>query len=152
VGGANIGGGLALLVGPLLIVGVLVVAGRMPHRLRPVPLTRRGVWTGAVVALGLAMFVASGVATANHREPGIPLPHHYAKVQVGQTRAVVHDILGGPPESYDSLVFPEPNPPGQRCEYYVGRADEGSTKTGHDIAYYRFCYQHKILVSKARRY
>ena len=147
VGGANIGGGMLAFVGPVLIGGLLVLAVRLPPHTRPVPLAHPMVWTAAA-ALTTPALLAGFMVLPQPPEPAVPRPNQYASVQVGQTRSLVHEILGGGPESDQSYVF-SPAPRGESCEYYAGPADRAS---GYYIAYYWFCYRHKILVSKDSTY
>ena len=142
--GANIGGDGAALLGPVQVAGLLLLAGWLRPRFRPVPLARL-VWAVGAAALAVALYVALGFTMGHTRKLAVPSEGQYAQVQVGQTRSVVHTILGGPAQAYDAVKFPEPSPPGQRCEYYVG-GDVGEVVT------FQFCFRHKILVSKDRRF
>jgi hypothetical protein len=148
VGGANIGGGILAFVGPALIGGLLVLAVRLPSHTRPVPLAHPMPWTAAAARTTPALLAGFMVLAATPHDYAVVRPNQYASVQVGQTRSVVHKILGGGPESDQSYVFP-PAPRGQTCEYYEGPADRA---TGYYNAYYWFCYRHKILVSKESSY
>jgi hypothetical protein len=148
VGGANIGGGMLAFVGPVLIGGLLVLAVRLPPHTRPVPLAHPMPWTAAAALTTPALLAGLMVLAGTPHDYAVVRPNQYASVQVSQTRSTVHKILGGGPESDQSYVFPSA-PRGESCEYYEGPADR---TTGNYNAYYWFCYQHKILVSKDSRY
>ena len=152
VDGANIGGDGAALLGPVQVAGLLLLAGWLRPRFRPVPLARP-LWAVGAAALAVALYVALGFTMGHTRKLAVPSEGQYALVQVGQTRPAVHTILGGPAQAYDSVAFPRPSPPGQRCEYYLAFPDAATTtKTGAQVVTYQFCFRHKFLVSKARRF
>jgi hypothetical protein len=152
VDGANIGGDGAALLGPVQVAGLLLLAGLLRPRFRPVPLARP-LWTVGAAALAVALYAALGLTVGHIRKLAVPSEGQYAQVHVGQTRSAVHTILGGPAQAYDSADFPQPSPPGQRCEYYLAFPDAATTaKTGAQVVTYQFCYRHKFLASKDRRF
>ncbi len=101
VDGANIGGDGAALLGPVQVAGLLLLAGWLRPRFRPVRLARP-LWAVSAAALAVALYVALGFTMGHTRKLAVPSEGQYAQVQVGQTRSAVHTILGGPAQAYDS--------------------------------------------------
>lgn len=163
VGGANIGGGFALILGPLMIAGLLVlgvwlafVAGRESassgsgegrrHALR---------WAWLLTVAGLlvapGLYVAEDALFRYERAlskpsdvgPGLISPRQYADVRSGQTQAAVQKRLGPQFSGWDDQYFPRHYPTpiaGLLCDDYLN---------GEYTIAYRFCFRKGVLVSKA---
>jgi hypothetical protein len=161
--GANIGGGFALVVGPVVIAGMLVVAvwfafvagnedassGRGAGRRHAL----RWAWVLTVTALLVApgLYAVEGALFRYERMlnkpsdvgPGLISPRQYADVRSGQTQAAVQKRLGPQFSGWDDQYFPRhyPHPaPGLLCDDYLN---------GDYTIAYRFCFRRGVLISKA---
>jgi hypothetical protein len=138
VSGANIGGGLVLLFGPVLIAGLLVLAvsfagGGGRHILRwDDPLTL------AAALVAPALYVGLFALTLYDEAAGFITPGQYADVRIGQTRSAVHERLGREGGDLTNLFF-QPAAPGLLCDFY--------RETIQNVGY-RFCFRAGVLVSK----
>jgi hypothetical protein len=147
-GGANIGGGLAVLVGPLLISGLLVAAGWLAfvaqHVSAPVPRARerphalRHAWLLTLAAVLVAPALYAVLFALSAYVPGFITARQYAAVRIGQPQSAVHEKLGREPFGSSNESFP-PTAPGLGCEYYLETSNEHS---------YRFCFRAGVLISK----
>jgi hypothetical protein len=163
--GANIGGGLVLLWGPLVIAGLLVVAVRFAVTAgqESAPSGRRagrrqarkwaGLLTRAALLVAPALYAVEYALTQyqytvpQHDDMvGLITPRQYADVRPGQTQAAVQKRLGPKLLDLDFKGFPPqavphfPPTPGLVCDHYL---DNDYT------IYYRFCFRRGVLVSKA---
>jgi hypothetical protein len=135
--GANIGGGMVLLVGPVLIAGLLVLAVRLAggggQRLR-----RTRLLTLVAVLVAPALYSGLFALRWYDASAGVITARQYADVRIGQARSAVHDTLGR--EGADlTYIFFEPPAPGLRCDFY-NEANESHA--------YEFCFRAGLLVRK----
>jgi len=158
-GGANIGGGFAVLVGPPLIAGLLVLAVRLalvadrasfPPQERQAPRFALG-WarllTVAALLVAPALFAMENALAQYQRtlpprddSVGLITDRQYALVRFGQTRTEVHLKLGRELPDFTKGAFPAA-PPGLLCDDYI------ESNYAHE---YRLCYRNGALVSKAK--
>jgi hypothetical protein len=148
VGGANIGGGFAVLVGPLLISVLLVaacwlafVAGEVSGPVHSTPAPRhalRRTWLLTLAAVLVAPALYAMLFALSAYVPGFITARQYADVPIGQPQSAVHEKLGREPFGSSNESFP-PTAPGVACEYYLETSNEHS---------YRFCFRAGVLVSK----
>jgi hypothetical protein len=161
--GANIGGGFALILGPLMIAGLLVlavwlayVAGQESARSGKGSGRRhalRWAWLLTVAALLVApgLYAVEGALFRYERAlskpsdvgPGLISPRQYADVRSGQTQAAVQKTLWPEFSGWDDEYFPRhyPTPTaGLVCDDYLN---------GEYTIAYRFCFRDGVLVSKA---
>ena len=163
VGGANIGGGFALIVGPVVIAGLLVaavwfafVAGQEagPSGSTGRRDALRWAWLLTVAALLVApgLYAVEDALFRYERAlskpsdvgPGLISPRQYADVRSGESHAAVQARFGPEFSGWDDEYFPQhyPTPaPGLLCDDYLN---------GEYTIAYRFCFRNGVLVSKAR--
>jgi hypothetical protein len=143
VDGANIGGGLLLIVGPVLIAGMLIAAVAISHAgTKHVSAKVMLVITAALTAPAL-YGVVNGLSSYDN-SIGVISGRQYADVRVGETRAALHDALGGPGD--DAEQFFAPIGSDASCEYY----SESNPGTVPNSLLYRFCFRADTIVSKDR--
>ncbi|SOD74622.1 hypothetical protein SAMN05892883_3808 [Jatrophihabitans sp. GAS493] len=139
--GANIGGGLLLLVGPIAIAALLVAAVRLEHRARGVTMRHPRLLICLAALTAPVLFVVPVGLTSYDQTIGVISDHEYATPQPGDAHSEVRERLGRPlREPVDWLFAPTPSE--TACEYYEGPS------SGIDPTIYQFCYRDELLVSK----
>jgi hypothetical protein len=144
--GANIGGGMVLVSGPVLIAGLLVVAvklagGEGRQRLKGIRLL-----TVAAALVAPALYAGVLALSSYDASAGFITARQYADVRIGQTRSAVHERLGREGPDDEGVNFP-PVAPGLLCDFYY-EVDTGARPLPHA---YQFCFRAAVLVSKDRR-
>lgn len=136
--GANIGGGLVLLAGPMVIAGLLVAAVRIERQARGTTMAHSTLLTWlAALAAPVLLAVQFGLSWYD-QSIGVISAGEYATVQVGDQHSGVRDRLGRPGDPVDWFFTPAPT--GATCEYY----HHGITRW----TVYQLCYRDGVLVSK----
>lgn len=136
--GANIGGGLVLLFGPVLLAGLLALAVSLAGGGGRQRLRRTGPLTLAAALVAPALYVGLFALTLYDDAAGFITPGQYAVVGIGQTRSEVHERLGRKGGDLTNLFF-QPAAPGLLCDFYK--------ETTRNVGY-RFCFRAGVLVSK----
>jgi hypothetical protein len=134
--GANIGGSLLLVIGPVLIAAFLVAAVRTEFvtRGREMRHVKALTWLAALVAPSL---IATQQGLVIHDQSiGVIGSADYAKVHVGDTHDQVRKQLGRPAREAIDWFFTAP-PAGSNCDYY--------TSHGHTV--YQVCYRNDVVVT-----
>lgn len=136
--GANIGGGMAQLGGPVLVAMLFVAAVVVQARHRP--MRRLQVAALAVVAVLTAplLWRAESAVYSYDRSRGKINSAAYKSVVLGSTRSQVRDRLGTPREKIDWFFGPAPE--AAVCDYY--------DSPDPDFAVFRFCYRGTSLIGK----
>lgn len=138
--GANIGGGMAQLGGPVLVAMLLVAAVVVQARHRPM----RRVQVAALAVLAVftapSLWRAESVIQSYDWSRGEISSAAYDSVVLGSTRAQVRDRLGTPREKIDWFFGPAPE--GAVCDYY----DSPEART--EALVFRFCYRGSTLIGK----
>jgi hypothetical protein len=164
--GANIGGGFAMILGPLVIAGLLVLAVWFVLVVGPEVVSdrtsarRRHARRWASLLTVAALLVAPGLYAVEYAliqyqntlpyhddTVGLITPRQYAEVRLGQTRAAVQKKLGPKLPGFDFQGFPP-----QSVPHFPGPAPQSTCDHYLDsdyIVYYQFCFRRGVLVSKA---
>jgi hypothetical protein len=137
-GGANIGGGMVLLIGPVLIAGLLVLAVRLAGGGGRQSLRRTRLLTVAAALVVPALYAGVFALTLYDASAGFITARQYADVRIGQTRSAVHDRLGREGGDLTNIFF-QPTAPGLLCDFY--------TEINGNHAF-EFCFRAGVLVSK----
>jgi hypothetical protein len=141
--GANIGAGLVLVAGPVLVAVLLVRATAVEVSRRRTPGRRAAtlmVLAGSVAPALVAVLLG---LEAYESSIGVITREQYDAVQVGQPRAKVLDVLGRPDEPID-WFFAAP-PDGTACDYYTTEHRDGGDVFS---TVYRLCYRADVVVTK----
>lgn len=136
--GANIGGGLVWLAGPIVIAGLLVAAVRIERQARGTTMAHWALLTGLAALAAPVLFAVQFGLSWYDQSIGVISAGEYATVQVGDQHSGVRDRLGRPGDPVDWFFTSAPT--GANCEYYSGK---GTTPT-----LYQLCYRDEVLVSK----
>jgi hypothetical protein len=135
--GANIGGGLMLLIGPALIAALLMGATWIAWGGGRQRLMRT--WLLTLAATFVALYAVLAALGSYDASAGLITARQYADVRIGQTRSAVHERLGRGGEDLTYVIFAPPAP-GLLCDFYSDK----------DHAY-QLCFRASVLVSKDLR-
>ena len=142
--GANIGGGIILLAGPLLVAGLLIGAVITQRAWRPKRAWHTATLIVAAALTAPAMWGGEVLAEAHAAPPpGDISQASYNHVTAGDSRAVVRHHLGKGigDVGFNELFGPRPAQPADTtCDYY--------DTTGARGRLVRLCYRNGLLVAK----
>ncbi len=138
--GANNGGGMAQLGGPVLVAMLFVAAVVVQARHRPMRRVQVAVLATVAVLTAPMLWRAESAVYAYDQSRGRISRATYDSVVLGSTRTQVRDRLGTQGEKTDWFFGPAPE--GAVCDYY------DRSEPGPESLVFRFCYRGTRLIKK----
>lgn len=140
--GADIGGGLAVLVVPALVGGMAAAAVFDIQRKRSAESGWPILVIGALTALAYVVLLAGVGLGASGSGRGVISQADFDQTHLGESRAQVHAELGRPGD--DRYQFFASAPPASACDYYTDN-DSGFVSYATQ---YQFCYLNERVISR----
>jgi hypothetical protein len=140
--GADIGGGLAILVMPACVGGLVAAAVFDIQRKRRAESGWPILAVGALTATAYVVLLGGTALGPSGSGRGVISHAAFDQTQIGETSAQIHAQLGRP--GGDTYQFFAPVRPAAACDYYTD-TDSGFAT---DATQYQFCYLNDRVVSR----